>query len=111
MVRGDEWYEGEQELLMEVFETYLWAATGDGRGKRESGEKPPWWRDPDHWPAFWSHMNKWAPKELEDEDSGAHPLVHAAWRLLAIAWQEKEGRRDPRGLWLHGPEEPEDSGS
>ncbi len=31
---------------------------------------------------------KWKQGELHDKDSGAHPLVHAAWRCLAIACSE-----------------------
>jgi len=33
-----------------------------------------------------------------DPDSRAHPLVHLAWRALAIAYQETEGRVDPDDL-------------
>lgn len=85
----------EQDVLMHVFMRMLWAATGDGGEKRAKGEKPPWWRDESHEAAMFSHLNKWKHGELRDADSGAHPLVHLAWRALAIAWQETHGKVDP----------------
>jgi hypothetical protein len=51
--------------------------------------------DVSHEPAVFSHLNKWKHGEWQDPDSGAHPLVHLAWRALAIAYQETYGRRDP----------------
>lgn len=62
--------------------------TGDGASKRSRSEKPPWHIDPSHEGAVFSHITKWKRGETVDPDSGAHPLVHAAWRLLAIACQE-----------------------
>ena len=62
--------------------------TGDGAIKRSRGEKPPWYEDDSHEAAIFSHFRKWKLKELKDPDSGAHPLVHAAWRCLAIACKE-----------------------
>lgn len=91
----DSYYRDEQLKLLKVFETLLAAASGDGATKRAAGTKPPWWRDPDHAPAVWSHFKRHAQGELKDEDSGAHPYVHAAWRLLAIAYQETYGRVEP----------------
>lgn len=80
---------------MAEFNRMLWVATGDGANKRSAGLKPPWWRDTEHEAAIFSHLNKWKHGELADEHSGAHPLVHLAWRALAIAYQETMGKRDP----------------
>lgn len=85
----------ERELVMEEFTRMLLAATGDGSRKRQAGLKPPWWRDPSHEAAVFSHLNKWKHGEKEDPDSGVHPLVHLAWRALAIAYQETVGQVDP----------------
>lgn len=85
----------EQATVLAVFHEMLKAATGDGSRKRHAGLRPPWWRDPAHEPAMWSHINKWKHGEQRDGDSGAHPLVHLAWRALAIAWQETYGCVDP----------------
>lgn len=85
----------EQAVVIAVFAEMLRAATGDGGRKRAAGLKPPWWRDGSHLPAVFSHFRKRALGELRDPDSGAHPYVHAAWRLLAIAYQETYGRVDP----------------
>ena len=78
----------EQEDLLQRFLTELRKPTGDGAKKRSRKEKPPWYVDPSHEAAVFSHLMKWKKGELVDPDSGAHPLVHAAWRLLAIACQE-----------------------
>lgn len=85
----------EQEILLTAFVTLLRSVTRDGGRKRAKGEKPPWWQDPSHEPAIWSHINKWKHGEKVDPDSGAHPLVHLAWRALAIAWQETYGQVAP----------------
>ena len=85
----------EQVLIRETFSKMLATATGDGGAKRLRGEKPPWWRDPSHEAAMWSHVNKWKHGEKSDKDSGAHPLVHLAWRALAIAYQETYGEVPP----------------
>lgn len=90
----DEW-QLEREMVLRTFTQLLGAATGDGSKKRQAGEKPPWWRDDSHEAAIFSHLNKWKHGELKDKDSGAHPLVHAAWRCLAIAYQECYGKVDP----------------
>ena len=86
----------EQDILLDTFHFLLVDVTRDGGRKRASGLKPPWWRDPSHEAAIWSHINRWKHGEVADPDSSAHPLVHAAWRMLAIAWQESHGKRDPR---------------
>lgn len=85
----------EQSTVLDVFKEMLKAATGDGGRKRAAGFKPPWWRDLAHEPAIFSHLNKWKHGERVDHDSGAHPLVHLAWRALAIAYQESYGLVDP----------------
>jgi len=85
----------EQGLVNEVFKALLASATGDGGKKRAAGLKPPWWRDPAHEAAIFSHLNKWKRGETVDPDSGAHTLVHFAWRALAIAYQETYGKVDP----------------
>lgn len=85
----------EQGLVIRVFAEMLKAATQDGGVKRARGEKPPWWCDPAHEAAIFSHLNKWKHGEKVDKDSGVHPLVHLAWRSLAIAYQEHYGKVDP----------------
>lgn len=85
----------EQDKVIEVFSAMLRDATRDGGRKRAAGIKPPWWRDPAHEPAVFSHLSKWKHGEQRDGDSGAHPLVHLAWRALAIAYQETRGLVDP----------------
>lgn len=85
----------EQDVLMAEFVALLKSATKDGGKKRAAGLKPPWWRDQAHEPAIWSHINKWKHGEKFDKDSGAHPLVHGAWRMLAIAYQETYGQVEP----------------
>jgi hypothetical protein len=86
----------EQDILLRVFTHMLRATTADGGRKRAAGHKPLWWRDPDHEPAIFSHLNKWKHGEKRDPDSGAHPLVHLAWRALALAYQEAYGEIEPQ---------------
>lgn len=78
----------EREDVLARFADELRKATGDGSKKRQAGEKPPWYRDDSHEAAMFSHINKWKHGETADPDSGAHPLVHLAWRALAIACRE-----------------------
>lgn len=78
----------ERQDVLDRFADELSKATGDGSKKRKSGEKPPWYADGSHEAAIFSHLNKWKHGEKVDPDSGAHPLVHLAWRALAIACQE-----------------------
>jgi hypothetical protein len=86
----------EQDVVIETFAAMLRAATKDGGKKRAAGTKPPWWRDGGHRKAFWSHIYKYEGLgERHDKDSGAHPYIHAAWRLLAMAYQETHGQVDP----------------
>ena len=98
----------EQDVLMEVFTAMLRQPTKDGGKKREANAKEPWWRDPEHMAAVWSHFRRHERGELVDPESGAHPFVHAAWRLLAIAFQETYGQIDPggRGVWEYLQENP-----
>ena len=85
----------EQDKVIAVFSRMLWEATKDGGKKRARGEKPPWYKDFSHEPAIFSHLSKWKHGELVDADSGAHPLVHLAWRALAIAYQQTYGYAEP----------------
>lgn len=85
----------EQDVVVKVFAEMLWAVTRDGGKKRATGTKPPWWRDTSHEAAIFSHLDKWKHDERRDKDSGSHPLVHLAWRALAIAYQETYGKVDP----------------
>ena len=92
----DDWA-AERTTVLSEFTKLLAIVTGDGSKKRQAGEKPPWWRDGSHEAAIFSHLSKWKHGELVDKDSGAHPLVHLAWRALAIAYQETHGKVDPGG--------------
>ncbi len=89
----EEWTPAEPEEIIAIFSGMLRAATGDGAAKRRSGTKPSWKVDDSHEGAIFSHITKWKRGEKVDADSGAHPLVHAAWRCLAIAWQETNGAK------------------
>ena len=78
----------EQAEILGWFASMLASVTADGGQKRATGLKPSWKVDPSHEAAMFSHLNKWKHGEKVDPDSGQHPLVHLAWRALAIAWQE-----------------------
>lgn len=78
----------EQDEILSAFMEMLRLPTKDGGKKREAKTKVSWKIDPDHEKGLFSHIARWKKGELHDPDSGAHPLVHAAWRCLAIAWQE-----------------------
>lgn len=94
-VNNDTDWEAEREDVLTRFAHELRKATGDGSKKRQSGEKPPWYLDGSHEAALFSHLNKWKHGEKVDSDSGAHPLVHLAWRALAIACTESGNTPDP----------------
>ena len=79
---------GEQTEVTKLFAGMLHEASKDGGAKRDAGTKIPWQIDKSHEAAIFSHLDKWKHGEFVDPDSGAHPLVHLAWRALAIAWQE-----------------------
>jgi dATP/dGTP diphosphohydrolase len=85
---GEDYWSAERSDVLRRFLEELATATGDGSKKRQAGEKPPWYEDMAHEAAIFSHITKWKRGELTDPDSGAHPLVHAAWRCLAIACRE-----------------------
>ncbi len=85
----------EQDIVIATFTKMLWAATKDGGKKRKAGTKPPWWKDDSHEAAIFSHLDKWKHGIKSDPDSGSHPLVHLAWRALAIAYQESVDKIDP----------------
>lgn len=82
-----EW-SAEREDVLRRFLEELTRVTADGSRKRQSKQKPPWYIDKSHEAAIFSHLMKWKKGETVDPDSGAHPLVHAAWRCLAIACSE-----------------------
>lgn len=88
---GDEpktdWGQERTDILTRFCDE-LAKVTRDGSKKRQSGSKPPWYVDNQHEGAIFSHLTKWKRGELVDPDSGAHPLVHLAWRALAIACKE-----------------------
>jgi hypothetical protein len=79
----------EPEEILHEFMQMLQLPTGDGQLKRRDG-KPFWKIDMGHEAAMLRHLNRWGRGDLVDEDSGAHPLIHVAWRALAIAYQETQ---------------------
>lgn len=84
-----ETWQQEREDILRRFIVELSKATKDGSAKRQRGEKPPWYEDESHWKAALRHLDRWnLYGEKHDPCSSAHPLVHAAWRLLAIACRE-----------------------
>ncbi len=94
--------QSEKDEIIIEFMKLLRDATADGNGKRVLGTKPLWKVDPSHKAAVFSHIARRERGEMCDPDSGAHPFVHAAWRLLAIAWQETHNSVDVWGL-TNGP--------
>ena len=78
----------EQDDILATFTAMLARVTADGAAKRAHGLKPSWKIDTSHEAAIFSHLTRWKRGELRDPDSAMHPLVHLAWRALAIAWQE-----------------------
>ena len=75
------------EILTE-FAKLLAPVIADGNRKRGGPNNGVWKTDPGHEPALHRHLIRYDMGERVDSDSGAHPLVHAAFRCLAIAWQE-----------------------
>lgn len=94
----------EAEDVLARFTAELSKPTGDGKQKRARNEKPPWYEDT-HEAQVFSHIMKWKQGELVDPDSGAHPLVHAAWRLLAIACMETGNVPNPEPATWCNPED------
>lgn len=78
----------ETDHILHVFNLLLQGPTGDGKAKRDAGLKEHWSIDSTHLGAAARHCERWDAGETHDPDSGCHPLVHAAWRLLAVAYQE-----------------------
>jgi hypothetical protein len=78
----------ERREVMDAFAELLRGATGDGSRKRQAGMKPSWKIDTSHKAAAMRHIGYYMSGETVDKDSGQHPLQHAAWRLLAVAWQD-----------------------
>lgn len=76
----------EQNEILGIFANMLALPTGDGGNKRARGEKPSWKKDGSHLRAAYRHLDP--SRDRYDEDSGTHKYVHAAWRLLAVAYQE-----------------------
>ena len=79
----------EQEQLIVTFSKMLRQPTEDGGRKRAAGLKVSWKDDDSHEAAMYRHLARWSKGDTIDEDSGAHALVHVAWRALALAWQEQ----------------------
>lgn len=78
----------ETDHILHTFNLLLAGPTGDGKNKRDAGLKEHWSIDSTHSGAALRHWERWFHGEHTDPDSGCHPLVHAAWRLLAVAYQE-----------------------
>ena len=83
----------EQAELLTLFMGMLNEVSKDGGRKRSAGTKPSWKVDT-HERQIFSHLYKWKKGEKSDPHSGQHPLVHMAWRALAIAWQESHWTPD-----------------
>ena len=92
----------EQAEVLEAFAGLLLAAGADGGRKRAAGVKVSWTIDREHRRGIYSHLGRWQEGERIDADSGAHPLVHVAWRALAVAWQEVD--RDKRAAAIDAAE-------
>ncbi len=78
----------ERADLLSRFTAALEKPTYDGQAKRRRGEKPPWYNDDTHEAAMFRHIGRWKSGDKIDNDSGAHALVHVAWRALALALRE-----------------------
>ena len=77
----------EAAEIYREFTRLLAGPTNDGQNKRRTG-KPHWKVDPGHAEAMHRHLHRYDLGERVDPDSGVHPLVHVAWRALALAYQE-----------------------
>lgn len=107
----------EQHEILGAFLDLLAGPTGDGGNKRAAGTKPLWKVDNSHFAAAERHWDRYRDGERIDKDSGCHPLAHAAWRLLAVAYQDEAdagrvpgnpehsavGPHHPDWAWPEGP--------
>lgn len=84
------WTPSEPDEVIAEFTKLLRGPTGDGASKRKAGEKVSWKVDPGHIQAAFRHLGRWADGITHDAESGAPHLAHAAWRLLAQAFQEEQ---------------------
>ena len=80
--------EDEAAEIYREFIKLLVGPTEDGQYKRAAGDKPSWKVDEGHQAALLRHIFSYLAGVQVDSDSGEHPLQHAGWRCLAIAWQE-----------------------
>ena len=78
----------EQDEIIEMFTDLLRLPTQDGGKKRRAKVKVNWKVDPGHLPGLFSHLDEYFHGRLVDKDSKTHPMVHAAWRCLALALQD-----------------------
>lgn len=78
----------ETDDILAKFTDMLRIPTGDGASKRDAGTKVHWMIDTSHPDAAAAHYGEWLLGHTFDTESGAHHLIHAAWRFLAIAAQE-----------------------
>ena len=77
----------EQDDFLAFAIDLLRIVSGDGENKRRAGLKVPWQID-SHEGSFFGHVAEWKKGNLHDPDSKLHPMAHAAWRAIAIAYQE-----------------------
>ena len=87
----------EQREILALFTEMLRLPTADGGKKRAAGTKPHWKSDDSHEDAAWRHARRKLDGDVYDEDSGAHAYIHAAWRFLAVAYQEGALRPKEKG--------------
>jgi hypothetical protein len=78
----------ETDDILAKFTDMLRTPTGDGKSKRDAGTKVHWTIDGTHEAAMLRHLGRYWNGERKDADSGTHPLVHMAWRCLALAYQQ-----------------------
>lgn len=82
----------EADEILAEFARLLRPVLADGATKR----RPHAWQTATvgtHALAAERHWARWVAGQRTDPDSGAHPLVHVAFRALAIAWQETHDAR------------------
>lgn len=82
----------ETDHILDVFQQMLAGPTGDGKNKRDAGLKEHWTTDPTHLRKGIGHLNKYLNGEDIDADSNGSPLINAAWRFLAVAYQDAARR-------------------